>query len=478
MTFVLPKRLIDLSKNEKVDDTIMPNDKHMEKLLPYQRSHFLNLEKAYLSNGTIIDSSDTGTGKTYVILALAKKYNLKPFIVCPKSVISYWGDVAEYIGIELSGVANYEMIKAKKYYKKFKDRLKTYQCEHIHIDNSSGKSNYKISFPEDYLIIYDEVHRCKTSNTANAKILKACKVNDNKIALLSATIIEKIDHFKKFGYLLGFYDEEKNFGQWIGRLYNDKNIVIPKEMYRQYTREQLLLKIVHRFMFPDFGGRMSISCLGSDAHQNQVTAICYHSDNANKINKNYEFIARNLKMIEEYKEDAMSYRAKIMQARMDIEMSKLSVMEDLAEDALENGYSVILFVNFRESVNELRKTFKNSSVIIGDQTQKERDREIKNFQENITKVIILTIQSGGTGISLHDIHGGHPRYSIINPSFSAIELKQALGRAYRAGGKSNTIQRIVFCSGTHEQKICNIIKNKLNNISILADGDLSSINME
>lgn len=478
MTFVLPKRIIDLSNNEKIDHTIVPNDIHMNKLLPYQRPHFLNLEKAYLSNGTIIDSSDTGTGKTYVILALAKKYDLKPFIICPKSVISYWIDVADYIGIELMGVANYEMFQKQKYYKKYKNKLKIYKCDYIQIIKNFGKNTFKITFPENYLIIYDEVHRCKSSSTINAKILKACKINNNKIALLSATIIEKIDHFKKFGFLLGFYDEEKNFGQWIGRLYNDKNIVIPKEMFKQFNRDQLLLKIVHRFMFPDFGGRMSISCLGTDTHQNQISAICYHSDNSSKINKNYDFIAQNLKMIEEYKANAITIRAQIMKARMDIELSKLSIMEDLAEDALENGYSVILFVNFRESVAELKKSFPKASIVIGDQTQKERDHQIKNFQDNVNKVIILTIQSGGTGLSLHDIHGGHPRYTIINPSFSAIELKQALGRAYRAGGKSNTIQRIVFCSGTYEQKTCNIIKNKLNNISMLADGDLSSINIE
>ena len=33
-----------------------------------------------------IDASDTGTGKTYCALSIAKKLNLKPLIICPKSV--------------------------------------------------------------------------------------------------------------------------------------------------------------------------------------------------------------------------------------------------------------------------------------------------------------------------------------------------------------------------------------------------------
>lgn len=478
MSFVLPKRVIDLSVNEKAETKIIGNDKHMEKLLPYQRIHFKNLESALLANKCVIDSSDTGTGKTYVMLALAKKHGLKPFIICPKSVISFWIEVADYIDIELMGVANYELFQKQKYYKKNKNRLTIHECNYIQVDKSSGKPIYKITFPNDYLIIYDEVHRCKSSTTHNAKILKACKINNNKIALLSATIIEKIDHFRKFGYLLGFYNEEKNFGQWIGRLYSDPKIKIPADMFKKFSRDQLLLKIVHRFMFPDYGGRMSIESIGSDENTNQVSAVCYTSDNANKINKNYDFIIRNLKMIEEYKANTIKFRAQIMKARMDIELSKLSIMEDLAEDALENGYSVLLFVNYRESVAELQKTFPNASVVIGDQTEKERHKQVQKFQNNDNRVIILTMGSGATGLSLHDIHGGHPRYSIINPSFSAIELKQSLGRAYRAGGKSNTIQRIVFCAGTHEQKICNIIKNKLNNISLLANGDLTGIDMD
>jgi superfamily II DNA or RNA helicase len=479
MAFVLPKRVINLGQNDIAEKKPIPKkDPHTDKLLPYQKPHFYDLENALLTNNTIIDSSDTGTGKTYVVLALAKKYNLKPFIICPKSVISFWVTVSKFIGVQLGGVSNYEMFQKKKYFDTTTPKMKIKECEYIQIEEVNGKNAYKILFPQDYLIIYDEVHRCKSSTTINSKILKACKMNNNKIALLSATIIEKIDHFKKFGFILGFYNEEKNFGQWIGKLYIDKNVVIPKEYYKQFSREQLLMKIVHKFMFPDFGGRMSINEISKDGVQNLVSAVCYNSDNIDKINKQYDHILRNLKYIEQYKAEAISYRAKIMKARMDIEMSKLSIMEDLAEDALENGYSVILFVNFRESVYELQKTFQNSSVVIGDQTQKERDKEIQKFQDNINKVIILTTQSGGVGLSLHDIHGGHPRMSIINPSFSAIELKQSLGRAYRAGCKSNVIQRIVFCSNTYEEKICKIISDKLNNISLLNDNDLSAIDLQ
>ena len=51
-------------------------------------------------------------------------------------------------------------------------------------------------------------------------------------------------------------------------------------------------------------------------------------------------------------------------------------------------------------------------------------------------------QAGGTGLSLHDVNGEHPRVSLISPSFSAIDLKQALGRIHRAGAKSPAVQKL------------------------------------
>ena len=43
-------------------------------------------------------------------------YDLKPFIICPKSMIKTWFDVAEIIDIKLFGVSNYECFAKGNYY--------------------------------------------------------------------------------------------------------------------------------------------------------------------------------------------------------------------------------------------------------------------------------------------------------------------------------------------------------------------------
>ena len=88
--------------------------------------------------------------------------------------------------------------------------------------------------------------------------------------------------------------------------------------------------------------------------------------------------------------------------------------------------------------------------------------------------------SGGCGISLHDTFGKFPRVSIISPTWSAQDLIQVLGRIHRAMGKSDCEQHIIFCKGTIEESVGNVIKQKISNIRLFNDGEkkLKKDNME
>jgi len=89
--------------------------------------------------------------------------------------------------------------------------------------------------------------------------------------------------------------------------------------------------------------------------------------------------------------------------------------------------------------------------------------------------MLCTIQAGGTGVSLHDINGNHPRVSLISPTFSAIDFKQTLGRIHRAGAKSPAVQKIVFAEGTVEMRVCKLVKRKLDNLDLINDDELNPI---
>ena len=68
-----------------------------DKLLNYQVEHVERLAYSLTSYNRVLDASDTGTGKTYTSVAVCKIFGWKPFIICPKSVITSWLKVLKFI---------------------------------------------------------------------------------------------------------------------------------------------------------------------------------------------------------------------------------------------------------------------------------------------------------------------------------------------------------------------------------------------
>ena len=110
------------------------------------------------------------------------------------------------------------------------------------------------------------------------------------------------------------------------------------------------------------------------------------------------------------------------------------------------------------------------SIIRGDQTADERQRNIDAFQSDKTRVLIANLRAGGVGVSLHDLNGKFPRTALICPGWSPTDLKQALGRVHRAGGKSTSIQRILYAADTVEERVAERIQERLRTLAILNDG--------
>lgn len=430
------------------------NDPIFNQLLSYQIPHVLQLYETIQHENCIIDASDTGTGKTYMTLVLAKILNYKPFIICPKSVIYNWSSVANNLNIELLGISNYESIKSSKYYY---NNILT-RCNYI---KKNDIESFDVNFPDNTLIVFDEAHRCKNYESQTSNLLVAIKKNikKNKIILLSATITDKIKCFRPFGILFGFYNNIDQFKQWICN--KSKNSENKNHGF-----------IINKEIFPRFGSRIKIRELGDLFPNNQIIAQSYNCINVDEINEQYNLIIR---AFEEYKlkqANAKCPLTVILYARMKIELYKIPIMIDIVEDAIESNYSVVIFVCFKETLNKLAAHFNTTCLIYGGQTIDERINNIDNFQNNRSNIIISMISAGGVGISLHDLHGNHPRISVINPSWNSIELKQSLGRIHRAGSQSAALQKIIYCANTCEDKICEIINEKLKNIDTINDGDL------
>lgn len=447
-----------------------------DKLLTYQIDHTLNLIYILKHNITALDASDTGTGKTYTAVATCAQMRLKPIIICPKSVLSSWNRVCKIFDVKPLMIVNYESIRAGKYYT---NGLRK-KCPYIEIiENNEEKSKnieYKwhLENEDNVIFIFDEVHKCSNLETLNGKLLYYTKNEEKYTLILSATVADYPEKFKLFFYVLNFIDPGD---VKLKKLTYDQYMSI---MYKWILRDSKPMLRIHNMLYPTRATRMKIDVLGDLFPETQIIAQPYTMERKRQeqIEKEYRVIANELDSIKEKgKKDRGNILTKILRAHQKIELLKIPTFVELTNDFIENGFSVVIFVNFTQTLETLATMLYTDCLIYGKQTSDIRDKNINKFQENKSKVIICNILAGSVGLSLHDLYGGHPRVSLISPTWSSINLIQALGRIHRAGAKSKSLQRIIYTANTIEEKIADKLQIKLRDLNSINDGDVDLTNI-
>ncbi len=424
-------------------------------LYDYQIEHAKILISDLIQGQAALDASDTGTGKTFCALEIAKNLKLHPIVITPKSVIPSWIKVAKLIGVNIF-VSNYEQYKAGK--------TKFYRQE------ETVKKKGLWTIPENSLLIFDECHRTKNPSTQNSEMLISAKKTGCKILCLSATIADNPLQLYALGLVLELFENRAGFYNWA-----TKRGVHRGWFGMEFKNTQENLNKIHKDIFPSKGSRIAIKDLGDKFPDNLIITDTYEMNSAgNKIQQIYDNMRVELYLLSQAKEkDGSSVLTEILRARQEIELLKAPTFVELAEDHLAENHSVVIFVNFEQTVQALKERLKTDCVITGKISNEERDKNIQNFQDDKERIIICNIKAGGVGISLHDLNGKYSRVSLISPTYSAQDLKQALGRIHRAGAKSGAIQKIIFAAGTIEEDVAEKVAKKIKNIDTINDGDLN-----
>jgi superfamily II DNA or RNA helicase len=450
-------------------------EKIKHKLLEYQQEHTNNIIRILKTNNTCLDASDTGTGKTYSAMAACNILNLSPIIICPKSIVAQWKRIAEYFDVKNVVVINYELIKRGRMYNTKNDKIK---CPFIKIKKNDKNTIENITFDmndkENKIFIFDEVHRCSNLESDNCMLLISAKQTNMKILLLSATIADYPDKFKPFLYVLNFINPDQVQNMNID--YKKYITIVEKWISRDYKP----MVRIHNMLYPDRASRIRIDVLGDMFPETQITATSYSmgKKRTEEIEKEYKILQQKLQEIKDKKDKDKSNPLTItIRAQQKIEILKIPTFIELTNDFLHNNYSVVIFVNYTQTLKTLSEMLHTDSIVYGEQDSNDRIRIIEEFQENKSRIIILNIKAGGIGISLHDIMGGHPRVSLISPTWSSLDLVQALGRIHRAGGKTKSLQRIIYAADTVEERIADKLKIKLKNINSINNGDLDLTNI-
>lgn len=433
----------------------------MLQLLPYQRKHAESIIRALTSpNRAALDASDAGTGKTYVSCYAVAYIGCPCVIVTNKATKPSWEKVSAGFGLKPILITNYESIRRGK----FPECRKT-------------ASGYVWNLPRDATIVFDECQRCKSRISLNCRLLTSARSQHFRILLCSATAANSPLEMYGLGFALGLH-QLWNFWSWARR-----NGVTEGFFGMEFTGGEESLRKLHNEIFPMRGSRLRISEI-PDFPSTVVAAEVIDTGKAKAIQREYDRLRNELRRAEqsgnreqlqavanELGSKKASHLTLVLRARQAIELYKVPAMVEMTRAALEEGQSVVLLVNFSATIDALMQQLDCPHVIRGGQSPEERQQVIDQFQRNEIHVVVANIQAGGVGVSLHDPSGQRPRLSIISPTFSAADLRQALGRVHRAGGAAS-IQKICFAAGTCEEHTAQICAAKLAHIDLLNDGDM------
>ena len=325
----------------------------------------------------------------------------------------------------------------------------------------------KCFYAEDIL-----VHNCKGPYTQNAQLLISLVTQGYSVHAMSATAAEDPTEMRPIGFALGLHnlnkpeDGLKSWYGWMMQYGCSQN-----EWGAWELRRKPKLNDLNKVMYGKNVKRLTVDDFPDSFKANRVFVEPVAFTSASKIAKAYEKLGITPEIIENYLltgsvDDSEWVLVNLLRARQLAESLKAKDMADMAKDYIEQGNSVVLFVNFSDTA-EVLSGLLDCPAIVGGQSAEERQQIIDDFQADKQHVIVVNIAAGGTGISLHDINGNRQRISLISPTFNVKDHLQALGRIHRNGAKSDAIQKILVASDSIEEHVMRVIEEKTSNLNTL-----------
>ena len=462
-----------------------------ELLLPPQIPHVETLVNSLMLNGFANDLSEMGTGKTYAAGAILKECNLPFIVICPKAVLVSWQRVLSTFNIKPIAIINYEKIIRgnTKYYK----YVKTPTCKFItkgdkQIELKNDVGTFK-KLPSNVIIVLDEVHKCKAMDSSTSELLLAATNQGFKRLKISGSAATSPLEMYAFGFSNGLHPHKdvntfkRNFCTIYGAEWTGKFGQMTFDPESDKGRQGMLSIHNELFNTRKVASRMTKKGMGVYFPETKIMPVSLDMGvNSNKIDRVYNLMQRELDLLDERTENYSAHVfAIIMKARRHAELLKVPTFVEEIETGVAENHSVAAFFNFTESLEAVQSRLEKNkflkgriSTVVGGQNVNQRQSSIDDFQADKNIVILCNIKAGGTGISLHDLNGNRPRLALVSPGFSAIELIQALSRVDRQGGKTKSLQRIIFAAKTIEEQACERLQYRIDNLTALNDGELLS----
>lgn len=408
-------------------------------------------------------ADDMGLGKTIQVISLILKMKedgklKKPvLVVCPTTLMGNWMKELQMFAPDLSAVIYHG--NERQLDVKHDIILTTYAIMRIDVEELR-KHTWS-------MLIVDEAQNVKNPDTAQTLAVKSIK-SDVKIAMTGTPVENRLTElwsifdFINRGYLGSLKEFQKSYAIPIERFKENsratklKMSVSPFVLRRLKTDKNVITDLPEKMVLDDY------------CYLSKPQAALYEKTLNEMMDKISGIVGINrrgniFKLITALKQICNHPRQFLKSGEMSKEHSgKMEKCVSLVQNIIENGEKTLIFTQYKEMGDILCSVLAEECGVEplffhGSLSVPQREKLIEDFQTNPeSKVMILSLKAGGTGLNLTSATNVIHYDLWWNP---AVE-DQATDRTYRIGQDKNVMVHRLVTLGTFEEKIDEMLKSK------------------
>lgn len=508
-TFAFEWRLSE-SISKLLTDRATTLDRDQEEALCEILIRYFNKETWKLNtiNSVQLLPADTGWGKTrvavYAAMILKHLFKMETMIICPANIKYQWNEVMNQFNLNPVGIYSYEEIRGVK---------NRQECRHPFLIRGQGKDGdifymteaWKKLLEKGVFLIIDESQKLKNDSDQHFAcvelIYSLCQKEPatSKVLHLTASFIDKPGNWKNLMRCFGYTKRKEILEHRNNRKESHENYGIDeiksvaynldreeaRKIFREYNLNSRNIPVILNLLWVRVFRKYVVIPISDPVYVHPETKIPFKRSRYNAFyelddegRERADKAIRRLKQARVFGDDGyINFRvvnanfSLIQKSLMELCRAKLTTIVRLASEDLESHPTrklviSIPFIDGQELVFEKLKIY-NPLILNGNVKMDERPEIIDKFNEPNTdcRVLIMTPQVGGTGVSLHDTHGGFPRRMRLVPTYDFGASFQSAGRTYRRKLMSDVEIFIIYAANASLESILlnSLIKSKICN---------------
>lgn len=395
-----------------------------------------------------------GFGKSFLGISLAKHFKeYKPAVICPKTLIPMWEKMFNEVGIKPLFIHSYStMAGSNNPYLKKTDK-KDYVATKL--------------WRKPVFLICDESQAIKNKTSSRHWAAFALiSTIQGKVLHLTAGPIDKEANWTCLYRNMGIMTKPDVMvyrnKEWkltgLKQVFNACPPQLVDKVYKNYDIKRSTINDILSYLWiKHFRQTMTIPVkdpvythMGQPVTQTLCNLfVTLSKEDQALADKGIEHL-KGKGIIKDNKIDMKNLQSNfgaIQLALMDLCKSKVNSVVHLAIERLKQPGKVVIACPFIMDQNELCLQLKDYNPLLLNGKTKDREDVVRKFNHgNKYRCLVMSLEVGGEGISLHDTNGRYPRTMYIIPNFYFLKIFQTSGRTYRRGSKSDSEVYIVYSS--------------------------------